>query len=120
MPGLRWTACLVLGAAALLIAAGQSPASAEKYCGRMTVQAASGPLHIEIDVLRGRVTCSRARSATRYAWAHKDYSRGNKYLGDPPGWRCAVARATNPAVAGDCVRRRDRALVRAYNVDYGE
>jgi hypothetical protein len=77
-------------------------------------------MHIEIDVLRGHVTCRRARAVTAYAWSHPDYRHGNKNLGDPPGWTCAVARATNPAVAAECRRHRDNARVTAYNRDYGE
>jgi hypothetical protein len=75
---------------------------------------------LRIDVIRGHVSCDRARAVTAYAWSHPDFRNGNKYLSDPSGWTCAVARATNPAVAGDCRRHRDGALVRAFNRDYGE
>jgi hypothetical protein len=87
----------------------------------MTVQAANGPLRIEIDVVTGTVSCRRARAVTMFAWSLKHRSRqGNKFLGEPSGWSCAVARATSPAVAGSCVRQTDRAKVTAFNLDYGE
>ena len=95
-------------------------ASARKYCGNETVPFATGPGHIEVDVLSGNVSCHSARWAFRWAYKHPDYTHGNKYLGDPKGWRCVVARATNPAVAGDCRRRHGRGHIRAFNLDYGE
>lgn len=102
------------------IFAGSAQAS-HRYCGRMTVRAAVSRLHIEIDVVRGSVSCRRARLVTRYAWSPKHRShQGNKFLGDPRGWSCVVARATQPAVAGSCIRKRDRSRVTAFNLDYGE
>jgi hypothetical protein len=97
------------------------PALASRYCGNMTVRGGLGPIHTEIDVLKGSVSCARARAVTAYAWSPRHRSRrGNKFLSDPSGWSCAVARATQPAVAGTCVRRFDGATVRAFNLDYGE
>lgn len=87
----------------------------------MTVQAATGALHVEIDITHGRTSCRRARAVTAYAWSPRHRSsQGNKFLGDPAGWRCAVARATNPAVAGTCRRKTDGVTVTAYDIDYGE
>jgi hypothetical protein len=112
------SACVATAAALAVI---PSAAQATTNCGHLTVRGASGPIHTEIDVLKGRVACARARAVTAYAWSPRHRSRqGNKFLGDPPGWTCVVARATNPAVAGTCVRRSDGAVVRAFDLDYGE
>jgi hypothetical protein len=71
--------------------------------------------------MKGRTSCRRAHAVTAYAWSPRDGShQGNKLRGDPPGWRCACARATNPAVAGTCRRKTDGVTVTVYNVDYGE
>jgi hypothetical protein len=106
-------------AAALVLPATATAAADARYCGNMTVRAATGWLHIEIDITRGRTSCQRARAVTAYAWSPRHRSRlGNKFLGDPSGWTCAVARATQPAVAGSCRRHSDGAVVTAYNRDY--
>lgn len=114
---MRVAAAVAVTAAALSTSTGS--AEARGYCGNMTVRGASGRVHVEIDVVRGHVSCKRARAVTAFAWApaHRDY-RGNKFLGDPHGWSCAVGRAAQPATAGVCVRRRDHARVTAFNRDY--
>lgn len=115
---LRWTPVrllLTLGAAVAVVAGAASGAQAARSCGNMTVPGASGPVVVRIDVVRGSVSCRRARAVTAYAWSPKHRSHeGNKFLGDPAGWSCAAGRATQPAVAGLCVRRSDRARVTAF------
>jgi hypothetical protein len=114
-------AALAVLASGTLLALAPSPALAGRYCGNMTVQAVNGLLLIDIDVTRAQTSCNRDRSVTAYAWSPKHRShRDNKFLGDPPGWSCAVARATEPAVGRRCRRNRDGVTVTAFNRDYGE